>query len=254
MLTYNPAKVEITNPSIGITMNNNDYATESSLNEIHNRVMSIWASQASSFNMQQNLLSDIKTNTGFSTSITGGVNDTADNTGDIKDKLPPLTATPTYFEFTALNVNDSAVSRLVQNSTGSTVYVTQICIFYNFGNTGVDYNEWLPTTGAIEHVIDVSSSNNNYPTDSERVMLEAETYPELIRRYNVTWDNKNHATLSNNFRSQYFYVKFDRPILLENNNYVRVYKNGDASVLNDYHITVQGYYHQNIDITTPIII
>ena len=55
MLTYNPAKVEITNPSIGITMNNNDYATESSLNEIHNRVMSIWASQASSFNMQQNL-------------------------------------------------------------------------------------------------------------------------------------------------------------------------------------------------------
>ena len=231
MLTYTPQKVEITN---------SDHATETTVN-------------------------NIESNTGFLSSVLGIVSNQIattdnkvtsirDNTSNIEDKLPPLTATPTYFEFTALNVNDSSVSRLVQNSTGSTVYITRICIFYNTASTGVNYNDWLPTTNAIQHVIDVSASNNNYPTDSQRVILEAQTYPELIKRYNVTYEQKTHESLNNAWRNQYFYVTFDRPILLENNNYIRLFKNGDASGLNDYHITAQGYYHVNTDITTPIII
>lgn len=229
MLTYTPQKVEIAN------------------NNFDTRLQSI---ETNTLGSNLNLISVVTQTSGSNNKLAT----IRDNSNNILDKLPPLTATPTYFEFTGLNVNDSSVSRLVQNTTGSTVYVTRICIFYNTGNTGVNYNDWLPTTNAIEHVIDISSSNNSYPTDSQRVIFEAQTYPELIKRYSVVWNSKTHESINNSWRSQYFYVTFDRPILLENNNYIRLFKNGDASGLNDYHITAQGYYHVNSDITTPIII
>ena len=255
----------MSNKSLSVEIQNSDYATDTTFND---RMTSLNNTIASNFGNQSIQLTGIENNSNSTvthlanidiklqnqSTIDSKLATIRDDTSDIKDKLPPLTGTPTYFEFTGLNVNDSSVSRLVQNSTGSTVYVTRICIFFNIGTTSIDYNDWLGSTGSVEHVIDVCSTNNNYPTDSERIIIEADNYAELVRRYNVTYEHKAAETLGNSWRNQYFYVTFDRPILLENNNYIRLFKNGDASSLSDYHVTVQGYYHVNEDITTPIII
>ena len=154
---------------------------------------------------------------------------------------PSLTAIPTYFEFTGLNVNDSAVSRLVQNTTGSNVYITQINFFHTATDADFDYNAWM-TSNTCQHTIDIASSNNNYSTNSVREFFDAENTAELMSRYDAGNFSRGPFALSTSYRNVWFNVKFERPILCENNYYVRLYKNGNTSSLTSQRIVVIGYY------------
>ena len=153
--------------------------------------------------------------------------------------LPTLTAIPTYFEFTGLNVNDSSVSRLVQNTTGSPVYIKQINFFHTDSDADFDHDKWI-TSNTCQHNIDISSSNNNYPTDSQREFLNASTTEELMSRYDARYYSRGPFAQSD--KNAWINVYLDPPILCENNNYVRLFKNGNTSFMNSYRICVLGYY------------
>ena len=154
------------------------------------------------------------------------------------DNLPTLTATPTYFEFTGLNVSDTNVSRLVQNTTGSTVYITQVNIFTTDQTHAVRWNEWFDG-GSCEHIIDVCSSNSDHPTDAVRTFFEAQDIQEIWRRYNIV--RVQTGGLNGNFRPQVTKISYNPPVLLENNNYVRLFRNGSTNLPN-LSIGVIGYY------------
>ena len=153
---------------------------------------------------------------------------------------PPLTATPTYFEFTGLNVNDSSVSRLVQNTTGSPVYITQLNIFTTDQTHGVDWNEWFDG-GSCEHILDVCSSNSNHPTDSVRTFFEAQDIQEMWRRYDVTRLQTGNIS-STNFRPAVCKIPYKPYILCEPGYYIRLFRNGSSTALTNLSIGVIGYY------------
>ena len=165
------------------------------------------------------------------------------NTALNVNNLPTLTATPTYFEFTGLNVNDSAVSRLVQNSTGSPVYITGLTLFHNDSDSDFDYDKWV-TSNTCEHKLDVCSSNNNYPTDTVRTFFEAERYDEVLTRYKheISYSGRGPFALSTSYRSGWIQLKYDPPVFCEAGNYVRLYKNGNTTHLASQRIAVIGYY------------
>ena len=154
---------------------------------------------------------------------------------------PPRTAIPTYFEFNNLNVNDSAVSRLVQNTTGNDVYITQVNIFTTDNTHSVDWNEWFDG-GSCEHILEVCSSNSNYPADAVRRFFEASTFQQLYTRYNII-ARLQHGHLSNtNFRSAVAKVGYNPPVLCEAGNYIRLYRNGSSTALTGLFIAAIGYY------------
>ena len=104
----------------------------------------------------------------------------------------------------------------------------------------VDWNEWYDG-GDVEHIIDVCSSNNNHPTNSVRTLFEAQDIKEMWTRYNV--DRISVGGLSNgNARPALHKIKFNVPVLCENNNYVRLFRNGNSTALINLCIGVLGYY------------
>ena len=159
----------------------------------------------------------------------------------LTDNLKPITANHTYFEFTGLNVNDVSISRLIQNTTGNDVYITEIRFFHTDSDTDFDYDKWITST-SVQHTIDISSSNNNYPTNSIREFLSCETTSQLMSRYNSEYHARGPFSLNTNFRNIWISVKYEVPILCENNNFVRLFKNGNTSYLTSYKICVIGYY------------
>ena len=248
MLSYNPQKVEIQNVSIGVTTNNSDYATETTLNTQNSIITGLNNNNITNFALVNGKLDTIRNDIGSSKTHLANIDiklqkqTTIDSKlGNIRDKLPSLTAVPTYFEFTGLSTNESAVSRLIQNTTGSPVYITEIRIYGNNGTTGMDYNGWFHTN-SCEHIVDVCSSNNNYPTDSEREFLNCQDFQEIISRYKTSRQSVGHGTVTSSFRNLWMIVEFNPPVLCENNNYVRLYRNGDTTHMTNHRICVIGYY------------
>lgn len=151
------------------------------------------------------------------------------------------TGIPTYFEFINLNVNDSNISRSVQNTTGSNVYITHVNIFVTDQTGNTDYNEWYDGS-ACEHIIDISTTSDNYPTNQVRKFFEARDIQELWSRYIFEYRNSSGSISNTNFKPTVTQLKFDPPILCENNNYVRLFRNGDSTALTNLRICVIGFY------------
>ena len=154
---------------------------------------------------------------------------------------PPLTATPTFFDFQNLDVNDSGgVSRLVQNTTGSDVYITQLNIFICDGSHDIVWNQWF-VGDQVHHVLDICSSNNDYPTDQVRVFLEGQNIVDLWSRYDVKNRIKENSGTPSH-QPSVTQIAFNPPVLCEKDNYVRVWRDGNNSALSVLRYGVIGYY------------
>ena len=255
MLSYTPSKINLSAVEIGVSLSNTDYATENTLQNLELEIQEIKNITLADANEQlqnidtklQNIrditladaneqLQNIQTEL-----VDNNLGVTFNNTQIEVSNNPPLTAIPTYFEFTGLNVNDSSVSRLVQNSTGSAVYITGINFFSTDSSHSIDYNVWY-NANTCEHILDVCSSNNNYPTNSVRKFFEAQDSQEQWSRYEKTRIQTGGFSLGNNHRPTMVKIRYDPPVLCEKDNYVRLFKNGSTTHFTSYRITVIGYY------------
>ena len=235
MLSYNPQKISVSDIEIGVSLINSsvsidnlpsDYATQATLAEIRDVTL------ADANEQLQNIYTELSNN---------NLGVTFNNPQIQVSNIPTLTATPTYFEFTGLNVNDSAVSRLVQNSTGRDVYITQINFVSTDSSHSADYDKWQ-NANTCEHVLDICSSNNNYPTDTVRTFFEAERTDEQWARYNVERVTTGNFSLTSSYKLLLYKIKFDPAVLCEAGNYVRLYKNGSTTHLTSQRIAAIGYY------------
>ena len=104
-----------------------------------------------------------------------------------------------------------------------------------------DYNDWFDTR-SVEHILDISSSNSNYPTNSERIFCQFQDMQELISRYDPLrgWTGNEDAGAL--YGNAWWSISFSNPVLCENNDYVRLYKNGDTTHITNERIGVIGYY------------
>ena len=153
----------------------------------------------------------------------------------------PKTIEPKYFEFKNINTNDVNTNRFLQNTSGKTIYINQVCFYYNLGSANVNYNGWFGTNNSIQHVIDVTTFNVSHPSGVLSNVITADTFEDLHLRYNLTFKSTSSHTLGNSMRSNIYWIRFEKPIKLENERYLRLYKNGDNTGVNNYSICVSGY-------------
>jgi hypothetical protein len=138
----------------------------------------------------------------------------------------------------------------IMNSTSSDILdvklndlnITHINIFTTDQTHGADWNEWYDG-GTCEHIIDVCSSNNNYPIDSVRIFFEAQDIQEMWSRYNLETRIQTGHISNTNFRPAVSRIRFNPPVLCEAGNYVRLFRNGDSSALTNLAIGVIGYFY-----------